>query len=323
MPEQATTLHIRCGRDLADALPAAGFDGDYLEFSDPVNAGPLPAVINVSSAEQEGQAFLDKRAAYLAETFEQDITEVKARLLEEAQGLRESARYDKIVLWFEHDSYDQLILIRLLAWYFRLPDSWSRLYLMSIDRFEGVEPFHGFGNLSPAQLASLEGQEKKLTLHQLNFGHKAWQAYCEHRLDDLWALSQKPNCPLPFFPRALKRHCQESPWLSDGLNLSQRLALQALDRGASTPVDVFKAVCASDPLPFQGDLMFWPQLRVLSEGDAPAITGFEDLKDPIALTDTGRALLAGEQAWEPGNGKNWWWDNSKERPVKLEQAGRC
>jgi hypothetical protein len=30
------TLHIRCGSDLRDKLRAAGFTGDFLEYSDPV-----------------------------------------------------------------------------------------------------------------------------------------------------------------------------------------------------------------------------------------------------------------------------------------------
>ena len=36
-------LHIRCGSDIRETLQAAGIEGDFLEFSDPVCQGPVPA----------------------------------------------------------------------------------------------------------------------------------------------------------------------------------------------------------------------------------------------------------------------------------------
>ena len=35
------TLHIRCGTDLKSTLPAGGFSGDFLEYSDPYGQGPI------------------------------------------------------------------------------------------------------------------------------------------------------------------------------------------------------------------------------------------------------------------------------------------
>ncbi|MDX2503378.1 MAG: hypothetical protein QNL62_02720, partial [Gammaproteobacteria bacterium] len=35
------TLHIRCGTDLGSTLPAGGFLGDFLEYSDPYGQGPI------------------------------------------------------------------------------------------------------------------------------------------------------------------------------------------------------------------------------------------------------------------------------------------
>ena len=36
-----TTAHLRCGDDLRERLPAAGWEGDYLAFADPVCQGPV------------------------------------------------------------------------------------------------------------------------------------------------------------------------------------------------------------------------------------------------------------------------------------------
>ena len=39
-----SAAHVRCGDDLRGTLPAAGFDGEYLAYVDPICQGPVPAV---------------------------------------------------------------------------------------------------------------------------------------------------------------------------------------------------------------------------------------------------------------------------------------
>jgi hypothetical protein len=103
------TLHIRCGSDIRDKLRTAGFSGDFLEYSDPVCEGPVPDVPDLTGT----------RVRYLTAGAGRfiDFTEAEcgASLRRAEQLLTAAHHYERVMLWFEHDSYDQLILARSLS----------------------------------------------------------------------------------------------------------------------------------------------------------------------------------------------------------------
>jgi hypothetical protein len=100
------TLHIRCGSDIRLKLRQAGFQGAFLEVSDPLCQGPVP---------RDGD-LLAARAGFLVAAFGMKPADATARLAAEYAALAHAAEQaDRIVLWFEHDSYDQLLLARVLA----------------------------------------------------------------------------------------------------------------------------------------------------------------------------------------------------------------
>ena len=111
-----STLHIRCGSDIQMSLPTAGLHGDFLEYSDPVCQGPLI----------KGEQLLRARAEFLSHYVKLSgvsIENIEQQLQSAEDTLRECAdNYQRVVLWFEHDIYDQLILARVLAC-FRHPQS--------------------------------------------------------------------------------------------------------------------------------------------------------------------------------------------------------
>ena len=138
-------LHIRCGDDIRDKLVEAGIEGDYLSFADPAWLGPPPAF----------NAWLAGRAALIAERTGLPRQKVRADLGEAYWRLaRAPTDYRHIVLWLEHDLYDQAALVRVLA-SFALRKSLPKIELICIDRFRGIKRFMGLGQLSPTQLASL------------------------------------------------------------------------------------------------------------------------------------------------------------------------
>ena len=55
--------------------------------------------------------------------------------------------YGRIALWFEHDPYDQLLLVKILT---RLKQTGAdrKVELVSLDRFPGIAKFIGIGQLS-------------------------------------------------------------------------------------------------------------------------------------------------------------------------------
>ena len=63
--------------------------------------------------------------------------------------------YGELIMWFEHDLFDQLNLVQLLTWIrARLPAA-KAVSLVCVGSFPGHPGFKGLGELTPDELASL------------------------------------------------------------------------------------------------------------------------------------------------------------------------
>ena len=292
-PSDVAVLHIRCGSDIYEGLQAAGIPGSFLEVSDPLCQGPL-------SSNHAPGALRRHRADVIASTYKDvgDAASVLQKLEGEAEGLEKLDRYAKIVLWFEHDLYDQAVLLRLLDELGGRPALHDRLFLITIDGFAGVDRFLGLGQLAPDQLAQLWGRETAITQAQFDDAAALWAAYSSGDPLALQDSLDTVSGALPFVRQALLRHLQELPWLGSGLGLTEQLTLTAIADGADTPGRVFARLMRDlDPQPYLGDAMFWPLLAGLARAPAPAVTAFSEWRDPIELTKLGRDLLDGECSW--------------------------
>jgi hypothetical protein len=294
MTDAQRVLHIRCGDDIKDKLAEAGLAGDYLSFADPAWLGPPPAF----------NAWLAGRAALIADRTGLPQPKVRAELGEAYWRLaRAPADYRHIVLWFEHDLYDQAALVRVLA-NFAQRTALPRVELISIDRFRGLKRFIGFGQLTAQQLASLWPKRKRISRRQLTLGARAWAALRALTPEPLEALLASDTRPLPFLKAALKRHLQELPWTTDGLSLTEREVLAALAKGPLSASELFaETQMKRDPLPFMGDRFFWSVVRDLIDAPRPPVAvsaATRRMAWPrrvLRLTPTGRALLAGKLDW--------------------------
>jgi hypothetical protein len=99
-------LHVANGHVTARLLALSGLPGRTQIWADPLNEGPVPG--NVSDDE-----LLMIRARFLAERY--DASGVADDLRRWRESVEDDAGYDELVLWFEHDLFDQLNLIQLLA----------------------------------------------------------------------------------------------------------------------------------------------------------------------------------------------------------------
>lgn len=299
-------LHVRSGDDIRDVLPTAGFAGDFLSYVDPVSDGPVPA----------GDIdLIEVRARYLA--YDQPLDEVRKRLQDEQTALATFTGYERVTLWFEHDWLCQAILVRLLATAPEHPD----LRIMSTDRFPGVTPFYGFGQLTSAQLATMAGHDEPVTGAAIALGTRAWAALRAPTPEPLQALVDEADPALPYLACAVRRHLQELPWRADGLALSERLCLRAVAAGPGTLREIFPRVQAADPAPFQGDTQVRRTLERLAAGERPALA-----VDGGLWTMTGYAerIDAGDAAWDGGprwlgglllESPTWMWDDVSGRAV--------
>ena len=293
----AATLHIRCGADLREPLKAAGFAGSFLEYSDPLCQGPVRA----------DEGWPARRAAFVAQAYGarlgQDGRQIAAKLDGAEAALRAAAGcYARIVLWVEHDSYDQLILARCLAQFADTPP--QRLELISVDQYPGGVRFVGLGQLPPEALRLLWSGRQPVSQQQARAGRAVWDKL---RLADPTPLAAAARAGIPGLPHlagAIRRHCQELPWLQDGLSLTERLVLQILSEGMRTVGEVFHALMLErEPLPWLADAMLLHIVESMKRARGPVLTGTsEDVAqrwpdERLAITPLGRAVLAGQVDW--------------------------
>lgn len=290
-------IHIRCGDDLRGRLPP----GDYIGYADPVCLGP---------ARDSGSpaAWLAQRTRFVAEHARAPVAEVRSRLGAEHAALTAAARSGAALhLWFEHDVWDQIALLRVLA--FLWPQARGRVWLMPADG-KRVLPA-----LSDAELAALEPQ--KLGDIAAEAALLAWDAFAApdpSALDRLW----RQVLPFPHLAPALRRHLQDLPWASDGLALSERRVLRAVAAGAEDLGAVLRAFAAEDAVFHPTDLMLAEIIDRLRAGTTRLI-----VRDgPLALSERGQAVLAGRRRHSPwprlvggvavGPNGEAWWDPSRQ-----------
>ena len=286
---------MRPGDDLRARLPAAGWDGEYLCIADPVCVGPVGA---------DGlMAYLGLRARFVARHVGVDVGEARLRLGAEYAALSGLARFDRAVLWFEHDLWDQATLIRVLSLLAGRAPLDGKLFRMPAD---GRRPFP---MLSDAELAAL--QPVPLTPLEIEAGAEAWEAFTAEDPTALDRLSRRAS-PLPHLAAAMRRHLQDLPWWSDGLALSERQVLRAVAAGTGGLAAVLAAQHAADPVFPLTDLIVKEIHARLSDGPRRLLTA------EWRLTPRGKAVLAGEERHRPpprfvggvavGPEPRWTWD---------------
>src|SRR5687768_8584237 len=289
------TLHIRCGSDIKGELEAARFSGDFLEVWDPFPVGPVT----------DAPDWIAQRARFHADTdtvpddydlFLAELTAADRRLAASAE------RYDRVVIWTEHDSHDQLSLIRCLAHYARTRPP-RVLELISVNHFPGSRRFIGLGQLPPEAIWMLWNRREVIDGERLSVGAAAWAALTSADPRALAAIARTRTPALPHLGPALYRHLQELPSSANGLSLTQSLLLQILAREPASVGDLWRISQGElEPMPFLGDTMF---LRILNEmGRAHPAVYERSVLDPerpfsdrLAITQTGREVLEGVTDW--------------------------
>lgn len=304
-------LHIRCGTDIVADLRAGGAPGEILVWQDPLCQGPTPAL--------PADEWYAVRAEYIGTTYGIDPATVRADLEAADAGLARSLAEDEVVLWFEHDMFDQAILARLLAWYADSPSLPRRLSIVTAGSHPAVPRFIGLGNLNASQLMELFARRIPIGAGALALGREIWAAWTAPDPGALAALTRRPMPELPFMPAAIQRHLEELPWTTDGLGLTERLILQAAGDGAAART-VFARVQDAESAPWMGDTMCYDAIRALARGSPPLVVidpGWNGELDDMArrrITRTGtRPPLRAVDRWVggvhlAGPVPQWVWD---------------
>ena len=301
------TLHIRCGHDIMHKLAVAGFEGDFLWFADPYVQGPVPRTASLEEFVRIRAHYLDgQRGA--GDSFE--------ALLSSYRDLEKAREYEVVNIWMEHDSYDQLVLAKLLDFFSDPQKRPPRLRLISVTRFPGVERFIGIGQLPPEALRVLWNDFEDVNERQFLLGKHAWAALTAPTPEALLEIVNTGTPALPTMAKALARHLRELPSVSNGLSLTEELTLRILrDKGAMSAPRLFGWYTNHyEPLPFLGDTGYWSVLRVLADAREPAIRIDERSDAPkewhrnwhVELLPFGERLLRNDADWLKANTVERW-----------------
>ncbi|TNE31747.1 MAG: DUF1835 domain-containing protein [Alphaproteobacteria bacterium] len=287
--DTARTTHIRCGSDIKHGLEIAGFQGQFLEFADPYCQGPVPDL--------PLPEFLQIRAEFISQNYSITLKDALARQQKEYAAVTDFSGCDQLVLWFEHDAYDQFILAFLLETLaaVKLPKTYE---IICVDNVPGVPDFIGLGQLSPEALQYLwEHERRAVTTEMTALGTKVWQAYRKADFSVLLSLAQNGTPAIPQMAGAILRQLMELPSLQNGLSLTQQLALEILSEHGSLKAGQLFGILTTEkePLPFLGDLMFWDVLAQMARAkDAPFDRDNPSLpwhQQQLTLNETGTKLL--------------------------------
>ena len=332
-------LHVANGTSTTRTIEAAGLPGIRSIWADPLFEGPVPAL---SDAE-----LLEVRMRFLAGAQAPDPRAWTGGdpSLDPANDLREwraaiarHESYDELILWFEHDLFDQLNLIQLLTWiHDRLPRT-KPVSLICIGSFPGRPDFKGLGELTPAELAALVGTKRLVSGAQYEIARRAWRAFRESTPEALDTMREDDTSALPYLAAAITRFLQEYPWTSDGLSRTERRLLQLADGGGIALWNAFPRMSDGERVYYVTDDSLAETAERLSRASPPLLTldasgtaAGHTLRGTVRLTDTGRAVLTGRldrvatcgiDRWLGGvhlQGRSalWRWNEETERVVRI------
>jgi hypothetical protein len=290
-------LHVTNGDCTVETLARTGLPGDIVAWADALHDGPVPPL--------QGEELRAVRAGYLAARFGLPAEKVLADLRARDERLaRALAAGEPVVLWFEHDLYDQLQLIQVLD---AVGDG-DGVELILVGSFPGRPSFAGLGELDADELAGLWPSRRPLRAEQRERAVRAWAAF---RAGDLAALRREAaatDAGLPHLGPALARLLEELPG-QDGLPRTERQLLRAVAAGASTAGAAFVAAGRMEEAPFMGDASAFWRLAAMARAPSPPVILDADPVEPrttVRITARGRAILAGEASYiRPADDERW------------------
>lgn len=291
-------LHVTNGDSAAERIRAAGVAGTVLPWRDVLHEGPVPPGLPL-------ERLSDVRAEFLASAGAGAAEAVRREFAERDSALMAAGAQDEVVLWFEHDLYDQLQLIQLLDWFADRPH--PRLTL--------INPPEYLGSLAAARLDELFQARQPVTEAQLALGRWAWDAF---RADDPRHLETVVYADdagdLPHLPEATFRLLEEYPAVGTGLSRTEEQILATFATGPRTLAEAYPAAHHRlEEAVWMGDATWATYVDRLARGAQPllAYKGDADaaagpMQRVARITDMGREVLDGKTDMVWINGIDRW-----------------
>jgi len=308
-------LNITNGDSTVALMREGRVPGDYLPWRDVLHEGPVPDSLDL-------HALSSVRTNFIASRNWGGHSEIAASFNHRDNSLESFHQYDKVILWFEHDLYDQLQILQILDWFNGQELGHTTLSMVCTEQY--------LGYLTPAEISAHIANETPVRQVQISLAHKAWFAF-RQVTPKLWSgLLQEETEDLPYLEGAVERMLEEYPDSGSGLSRTARESMNLIENDKVYPGRLFGLYQKTEERIFMGDLSFWvvlqelllssPPLIMLPDGRLEIDPGNQ--KDILSLTSEGRAALHGEYNWMDDHCPDrwiggvhlthdnlWFWDN--------------
>ncbi len=302
-------LVITNGDSAADLLTAAGIPAVIVPWRDILHEGPLRPDLGL-------EQLSDLRAGYLAERFGLDLADVRAEFVARDAIIRQHRRYEQVAIWVEHDLYDQLQLMQVLA-FFGAEERAKGLLVIQADDF--------LGNQTAETILRFNAGAQYVDRQMLGDAQRIWTELgagtpqpIARRLDSI------PEA-FPFLGAALRRFLAELPAPGSGLSRTEALIVEHVAGYQVTPAQLFRMAISSEEAAFMGDWSFFRILEDLAFAREPLVAGLPGrfpamgagaerdayLNAALDLTPFGVNVFSGRADNLAANAIDRWWGGTR------------
>lgn len=303
-------LHITNGDATRIGLERSTVPGTFSAWSDILHEGPTPRRVSPDEWRRVRVEYLTSSFGDYASSQFAQPGDLAAKYRREDEALERWREHDEVIFWFEHDLYDQLLLIRHLAW---IGEARLDAGGAAATRFSMVSGDTYLGPLRPDEFPALFERRRPITPAQIERATRAWDAFCGDDPTALVPFAVEDAPDLPYLPGAIRRFLEEFPSTANGLPRSEAQILRVLSEGTRTPEQTFVTASALEERIFMGDAQFWGIATRLAGGRHPLITAAVAGPEPdrlpsgtLDITATGREVLAGRADQVSLNGLDRW-----------------
>jgi hypothetical protein len=277
-------IHIHNGDVVAEAARRSGIEGEHVAFRESLATGPVPRDVDVET-----------RAQFLATAYHEHPLRIRNNLLDQERALDAAMESDEVVLWFEHDLFCLVNLLRVLdrfGAHRRLTLVWSPEPLSSEDLFLRFQ------------------SRAAVTPSMIKVARAAWNAFTSPDPTELNPFIRDEQRDFPFLRDGFTLHASRFPSTLNGLGIVEQRLLDAIGAGTADFLSVFSRFDPSPPRLGFGDSEALRVLRVLSSLAVPLVTMTEEPgKPPKALftrTPAAENVLLGEVDYLKVNDPDYW-----------------
>jgi Domain of unknown function (DUF1835) len=240
--------HILNGDVLADKFPRAEIPGQIIVIREAFIEGPL--------SEEFSSEYWEKRAAFVAATYDAEENEYAKQFLSQLKLMDDIQQEDEIYLWFEDDLFCQTnmwfavkyISSKIGAKFFRVFPKEDRLQ------------WSGFGGAETKELISCFDECTELKDNDIALSNSLWKAYVENDAEQLNSLASIVSKAFRFLPEVISAHLERTP-KDGGYGRPEKTLIEILNQGKTNFYEICDAFWMKNAIYGFGDLQVLNMLK--------------------------------------------------------------